>query len=259
MSQPEQKPGFGPGDPPGDPSGNPRGGTWVVRGQAGAHRTAASSGNGEELLALAQEAGGLGILEWQMPAGVVRLSPKLQTLCGLTDFDGRHETWLGCVFRDDLMRMTNTMEEAFAACLTDFVDEFRIVRPGEDAPRWMETHSMIFYDSARRPERMVSVCVDVTDRKRAHLQLHAFAETLEDRVRARTRELEAENDARRRAEASLRQAQKMEVVGQLTGGVAHDFNNLLTIVMGGLDIIEHQLPALPVSRATQRIARARAM
>jgi len=64
---------------------------------------------------------------------------------------------------------------------------------------------------------------------------------------------------RRRAESQLRQAQKIQSLGQLTGGVAHDFNNLLTIVLGGLDLIEAQLPNLPPCAATTRIVRARDM
>lgn len=187
----------------------------------------------DERLNAALLASGTGTFYWDLRNNRLDMDLPMQRLFGLEGLtSGWLDDLLGRIHPDDRAAIAQQCERC-ARYGDDLEMQFRVLLP-EGTERWIFDKGQTFTDSNDRPTYMVGACLDITQHKRTERALQRLNETLEQRVNA-------EVAARAKTEAALRQSQKMEAVGQLTGGLAHDFNNLLAGVIGSLELLSVRL------------------
>ncbi|UHS59627.1 response regulator [Agrobacterium vaccinii] len=197
-----------------------------------------------ERVQLALGAGAIiGTWFWDLPTDRFTIDAAFADSFGLDQALGRTglplEQIIATVHPEDRDGLIGAINEVIARGGA-YAHQYR-VRRRDGKYYWIEANGRVDFAEDGTPSSFPGVLIDVEERRaveaerdRAISMLRALNDGLEQRVSERTSELLKAQDA-------LRQSQKMEAVGQLTGGLAHDFNNLLAGISGSLELMERRL------------------
>ncbi len=191
----------------------------------------------EERLRVAQEAGAIGTFEWYPSTGKLVVSDAYRRIWGFAP--GVEVTASLLLSHVDPAYLHLAGPNRLGAEANPLrYSEYPITRADTGEQRWIARRGEAVPSKIAGERRYLGVAFDITERKRTEESLVQAEAALRELNQSLERKVVLEEAERFKAEDALRQAHKMEAVGQLASGVAHDFNNVLQIISSNLQLME---------------------